>query len=430
MAKEISKFVLNRKMSEKNKNINRQDSDFLRYHSNQMTEGERNAFEKKLQKDPFAEEASEGFSSLDTVAAERDLAELEERIRKRSSGSRRRLWYGIAASVTVLIAVSSILLLTRPKDRIEEIAYNQTESKTGEITIPKAEPVKDMSEIQSLESAESAPVNKKPGADQPAAMAAGELASGKNKQEETIKKEDLAKTYDQVRPAEIQEAKDAVMAEKRTETKAVLAGRAALQPASISGRIISSEDNLPLPGASIMIKGTKEGTVSDENGNFVLEGAGNLNAILLVASYLGMDSKEFKPVPGAGNEIKLDPSALALNEVVVIGYGVSGKSSGYEDDVSGYSPPAPVTGQREFNRYISENIVLPDTATASQKNVVVLAFRVSEEGKIDSITVVRSPGMIFTNEAIRLIKEGPAWNPARENGEAIPDEVRIRIVFK
>jgi len=429
MAKEISKFVLNRKMSEKNKNINRQDSDILRYHSNQMTEGERNAFEKKLQKDPFAEEASEGFSSLDAVAAERDLAELEERIRKRSSGSRKRLWYGIAASVTVLIAVSSILLLTRPKDRIEEIAYNQTESKTGEITIPKAEPVKDMSEIQSLESAESAPVDKKPGADQPSAMADGELASGKNKQEETIKKEDLAKTYDQVRPAEVQEVRDAVMAEKRTETKAVLAGRAALQPASISGRIISSEDNLPLPGASIMIKGTKEGTVSDENGNFVIEGAGNLNAIL-VASYLGMDSKEFKPVPGSGNEIKLDPSALALNEVVVVGYGVSGKSSGYDDEASGYSPPAPVTGRKEFNKYISENLIQPDTVTGSQKNVVVLAFRIREDGKVDSINVVRSPGRIFSDEAIRLIREGPAWKPAMENGMAIPDEVRIRIVFK
>lgn len=413
MAKEISKFVWNRKMSERNKNINRQDSDFFRYHSNQMTDREKNAFEKKLQKDPFAEEASEGFNSLDPEVAERDLAELEERIRRRSSGTRRILWYGIAASVTVLIAISSILLLTKPKERTEEIAYNQPESKTGEITIPKEEPVKEMSEIESGDSAESAPVDKKPGANQPLAMAADETA----------------KTYEPVRPAEVQEAIEAPMAEKRTETKAVLAARAALQPASISGRIISSEDNLPLPGATIMIKGTKEGAVSDENGNFVLEGAGNQN-VILVASYLGMDSKEFKPVAGTGNEIKLDPSALALNEVVVVGYGVSGKSSGYEEDVSGYSPPAPVNGNREFNRYISENMVRPDTATASQKNVVVLSFTVSESGKIDSIEVVRSPGRLFSQEAIRLLKEGPAWKPAIEGGSEKSDRVRLRIVFR
>jgi len=143
-----------------------------------------------------------------------------------------------------------------------------------------------------------------------------------------------------------------------------------------------------------------------------------------------MDSKEFKPVPGADNEIRLDPSALALNEVVVVGYGVSGKSSDEEDLEPGYSPPVPVNGQREFNRYISESMVRPDTATADQKNVVVLSFTVSETGKIDSIEVVRSPGRIFSIEAIRLINEGPAWKPAMENGMAISDEVRIRIVFK
>lgn len=429
MVKEISKFVWNRKMSEKNKNINSQDTDFFRYHSNRMTDRERNAFEKKLQKDPFAAEASEGFSSLDPETSERDLAELEERIRKRSSVSRRRLWYSIAASVTVLIAVSSILLLTKPRDRIEDIAYSAPEKQKEELVIPKEEPVKDISEIEAGESDERTPVEKKTGANQPLAMAADEIASEKEKRQEPVQKEAIAAKYDSVRPAAVPEVSQAVMAEKRTETLGVLADRAAMPPASISGRIISSEDNLPLPGAAIMIKGTKEGTVSDADGNFVIEGAVNPNMIL-VASYLGMDTKEFKPASGAGNEIKLDPSALALNEVVVIGYGVSGKSSGYEEDVTGYSPPAPVTGQREFNRYISENIVRPDTLTSVQKNVVVLAFRVSEEGKIGSITVVRSPGRIFTNEAIRLIKEGPAWNPARENGEAIPDEVRIRIVFK
>ena len=429
MVKEISKFVWNRKMSEKNKNINSQDTDFFRYHSNRMTDRERNAFEKKLQKDPFAAEASEGFISLDPETAERDLAELEERIRKRSSVSRRILWYSIAASVTVLIAISSILLLTKPKDRLEDIAYSAPEKQEEELVITKAEPVMDMSESGSGESAVGAPADKKTGANQPLAMAADEIASEKEKRQEPIQKEAIAANYDSVRPAAVPEVSQAVMAEKRTKTLDVLADRAAMPPASISGRIISSEDNLPLPGAAIMIKGTKEGTVSDADGNFVIEGAVNPNMIL-VASYLGMDTKEFKPASGAGNEIKLDPSALALNEVVVIGYGVSGKSSGYEEDVAGYSPPAPVTGQREFNRYISENMVRPDTATESQKNVVVLSFTVGETGKIDSIEVVRSPGRIFTNEAIRLIKEGPAWNPARENGEAIPDEVRIRIVFK
>lgn len=416
-------------MSEKNKNGKVNGPDFLRYHSGKMTDRERNAFEKELQKDPFTEEASEGFSNLDTEAAGRDLAELNRRLGKRISGGNRRLWYGIAASVTALLAITTILLLNRPENKIEEIAFNQPEKRAGEITIPKAEAVKDISEFESVESPEKTPVENKSGVNQLAAMAADELASEKEKQQEVLKKEDIPVTYDSAVTAAIPEVSKAAMAEKRTETKAVLTERAAMPPSSISGRIISSEDNLPLPGATITVKGTKQGTLSDVNGNFVIEGTASPDMIL-VASYLGMDSKEFKPISGSGNEIKLDPSSLALNEIVVIGYGVSRKSSDAEELEPGYSPPAPVTGHREFNRYISENMVRPDTATTDQKNVVVLSFTVSESGKIDSIEIVRSPGRIYSEEAIRLLKEGPEWKPAIVDGTAKSDQVRLRIVFK
>jgi hypothetical protein len=51
-------------------------------------------------------------------------------------------------------------------------------------------------------------------------------------------------------------------------------------------------------------------------------------------------------------------------------------------------------------------------------------------GTIDSLKVVSSPGDEFATEAIRLIREGPAWKPAEKNGQVIDDEVRVRIVFK
>jgi len=43
---------------------------------------------------------------------------------------------------------------------------------------------------------------------------------------------------------------------------------------------------------------------------------------------------------------------------------------------------------------------------------------------------VRSPGRIFSEEAIRLLKEGPEWKPAISNGKTTEDKIRIRIVFK
>jgi ferric-dicitrate binding protein FerR (iron transport regulator) len=95
-------------MSEKNKNGNDRLSDFLRYKGNKMTVRERNAFERNLQKDPFAEEASEGMEGIDPSVAEKDVAGLRIQLRKRTTRKQRVLWYSIAASVTVLMILSSI----------------------------------------------------------------------------------------------------------------------------------------------------------------------------------------------------------------------------------------------------------------------------------------------------------------------------------
>ncbi len=197
----------------------------------------------------------------------------------------------------------------------------------------------------------------------------------------------------------------------------------------IKGRIISSEDNKPIPGASVTVKGTRTGTVTDTGGNFSLAAEEARNRFL-VASFVGMESKEFKALQDSAIEIKLQPAISALNEIVVVGYGAKGNETEKEYEATGYTPPQPVNGKASFDKYIQNQIRRPDTVTAGQRVVVVLNFIVDVNGRIDSLKVIRSPGKIFSDEALRLIKEGPAWKPAEQNGKAISDEVRIRIVFK
>lgn len=86
----------------------------------------------------------------------------------------------------------------------------------------------------------------------------------------------------------------------------------------VSG-IITDTYGTPLHGASIMEKGTTNGTQSDFDGNFSLEIV-NENAILVV-SYIGFANKEI-PVNGRANiNIALEERAAGLEEVVVVGYG-------------------------------------------------------------------------------------------------------------
>uniref|UniRef100_F4C2K0 TonB-dependent receptor n=1 Tax=Sphingobacterium sp. (strain 21) TaxID=743722 RepID=F4C2K0_SPHS2 len=91
---------------------------------------------------------------------------------------------------------------------------------------------------------------------------------------------------------------------------------------AIKGKVTSTEDQLPIPGVSVKIKGTTQGVSTDENGNF------SINANVgqsLIFSYVGMEEKEVKIASGAAVNVVLQPSTGNLDEVVVVGYGVQQK---------------------------------------------------------------------------------------------------------
>ncbi len=95
------------------------------------------------------------------------------------------------------------------------------------------------------------------------------------------------------------------------------------QDLSITGSILDS-NNQPLPGASIVEKGTSNGTQSDFDGNFEIQVTDG-NAVLVV-SYVGFSTQEI-PLAGQTNvTISLKEDAAKLDEVVVIGYGTQKKS--------------------------------------------------------------------------------------------------------
>jgi iron complex outermembrane receptor protein len=87
---------------------------------------------------------------------------------------------------------------------------------------------------------------------------------------------------------------------------------------------VNDDQNSPLPGATVLEKGTTNGTTTDFDGNFTIE-VSDLNAILEV-SYLGYSTLEL-PLNGQRNvTVQLIEDATQLEDVVVVGYGVQKKS--------------------------------------------------------------------------------------------------------
>ena len=87
---------------------------------------------------------------------------------------------------------------------------------------------------------------------------------------------------------------------------------------SISGTVVSNDDEEPIIGASIRIDGTKTGTVTDINGNFSLI-VPNKNSSLVI-SYLGMKTVTVKAVNGM--KVVLLSDSKNLDDVVVTAQGL------------------------------------------------------------------------------------------------------------
>ncbi|MDE5793342.1 MAG: TonB-dependent receptor [Muribaculaceae bacterium] len=98
----------------------------------------------------------------------------------------------------------------------------------------------------------------------------------------------------------------------------------ALGQRTVSGHVISGDDNQPIIGATVLVKGTNQGTSTDLDGNFVLKDVPS-SANTLVVSYVGMVTED---VTIADNlVIKLWNSTNKLDELVVVGYGTTTRAA-------------------------------------------------------------------------------------------------------
>lgn len=84
---------------------------------------------------------------------------------------------------------------------------------------------------------------------------------------------------------------------------------------TVKGQVTSAEDGLGMPGASIVVKGTTTGTITDFDGNYEIEVD---NGATLVFSFMGYKSQEHKAVPHLS--VTLQSDAIMMQEVVSLGY--------------------------------------------------------------------------------------------------------------
>jgi TonB-linked SusC/RagA family outer membrane protein len=178
------------------------------------------------------------------------------------------------------------------------------------------------------------------------------------------------------------------------------------QQLEIRGTVTSSEDGSPMPGASVVVKGTTIGTLSDADGNYVLSVP--VNATDLVVSFMGMKSQDIRIEGRTVIDVILEVDILGQFEVVVTALGISRdkKSLGYAvQEVEG----------EQLNKVKSDNFINSISGR-------VAGVQVKPNGNIGGSTniVIRgAKSFIGNNQAMFVVDGVPVDNTITNNNAQI-----------
>ena len=162
---------------------------------------------------------------------------------------------------------------------------------------------------------------------------------------------------------------------------------------------VTDDQGAPLPGASIVEKGTTNGTQTDFDGNFAITVTG-ADAILVV-SYLGYATQEVTVADQTQISISLQPDAAALAEVVVVGYGTQRKT-----DLTGAIASV---REEDFTQGANYDAVQLLNGAASGVNVSQVSSAPGAGLKIQ----IRGAGSINSDNSVLFVVDGlPGVDPS------------------
>ena len=186
---------------------------------------------------------------------------------------------------------------------------------------------------------------------------------------------------------------------------------------TIRGKVTSSDNGEPLPGVSVLAKGTQRGTTTDQAGEFAVEIPASGTPVL-VFSFVGYESQEI-PV---GNQTRIDlalqADTRALGEVVVVGYGTVRRK-----DITGS-----VTSISEET--IKQTPILSTDQALQGRAAGVLVVQTSGEPGAPISVRVRGSGSINAGNEPLFVVDGFPLNPGSSLNSFNPSDIESIEVLK
>jgi len=376
-------------MSKKHKYGNIDHNDLLRYVQGEMSDEDRHALEREIQKDLFVSEALDGLTSQRIEEVRADLDKIEGQINRRVSGRNRAVWIRIAASVAILLTIGT-LYFTVFTDIINRTDRMAVETESAEEIREKTDSDKPLPPPEAEDATETE------------GQVQGEIL-----QEEAVEKK---VSEPRTSPAAGMTDKDVEMkSETIGQTEDVLAEELLVDEVLLDGEARTEDTVLFMEGE--VMADQAEIVVAPENEQEILS---EEYAMETTAVQPGVStSRMARPTSGASapatSSKKLagsDPGLADISAVILT------------DSIS----TNPVGSMDSFRRYIKENLVFPVEESINAQANVILSFTVGLSGRPGDIELIESTGDAFSREAVRLLQEGPDWASSQE-------KTRLQIKF-
>jgi len=213
------------------------------------------------------------------------------------------------------------------------------------------------------------------------------------------------------------------------------------------GKVVEAKSGSPLPGVSVIWKGNTTGTVTDMNGDFILE-LTDKDAVL-VYSFVGFESATSKGV--GPHRIEMKPGAIPIKLAEVSSsdeaikketqrqkekqkkQSVLENEKGGETDEEVFWIVEDIAhypgGRPALKRYLEDNIKYPADARAGQAEVLV-QFTINTDGSVDDVKIQKAGIKKMDKEAVRLVSEMPDWIPAKQRDKPVSSQYIVPVTFK
>jgi protein TonB len=93
--------------------------------------------------------------------------------------------------------------------------------------------------------------------------------------------------------------------------------------------------------------------------------------------------------------------------------------------------PNPPGGMSGWNKYLSDNLKYPTQARRmGVEGTVIVVFVINTDGTIQDVEVLRGIGGGCDEEAVKIVKNAPKWEPGKQRGKPVRTRMRLPIRFK